>query len=93
MKKLMIAALLLLAGPALADTNVNGYFRKNGTYVQPYTRSSPNSDRSDNYGRAPKQDNNVYSSPYNRDSDHDGVSNQFDQDDNNNGVNDNLERR
>lgn len=27
----------------------NGYYRSNGTYVQPYYRTSPNSSRFDNY--------------------------------------------
>jgi len=31
------------------DTYVNGYFRANGTYVQPHYRSAPNRSRLDNY--------------------------------------------
>ena len=31
------------------DTSVSGHFRKDGTYVQPSHRSSPNSTRLDNY--------------------------------------------
>lgn len=34
---------------AAKDTAVRGHFRKDGTYVQPYHRSSPNSTRLDNY--------------------------------------------
>ena len=34
---------------ALADKHVNGYTRKDGTYVQPYTRSTPDSNFSNNY--------------------------------------------
>lgn len=34
---------------AQADTYVNGYFRKNGTYVQPHYRTSPNGTTLDNY--------------------------------------------
>ena len=53
MKKLMLAAGLLIAtvsaSPALADEYVNGYYRNNGTYVQPYYRSSPNGNPYDNY--------------------------------------------
>ena len=41
--------LALIAGTSIADTNVGGYVRKDGTYVAPYTRSSPNSTNHDNY--------------------------------------------
>ncbi|MEW6429574.1 MAG: hypothetical protein AB1568_16255 [Thermodesulfobacteriota bacterium] len=34
---------------AAADEFVNGYFRKDGTYVQPHFRSEPNQYRYDNY--------------------------------------------
>lgn len=37
------------AGTAFADEHVNGYYRGNGTYVAPYTRSSPNGTVTDNY--------------------------------------------
>tara|TARA_B100000886_G_C20170492_1_gene385844 strand:- start:241 stop:567 length:327 start_codon:yes stop_codon:yes gene_type:complete len=32
-----------------ADVNVNGYYRSNGTFVQPHRRSSPNNSLYDNY--------------------------------------------
>ena len=32
-----------------AQTHANGYYRSNGIYVQPHTRSSPNSTNHDNY--------------------------------------------
>lgn len=35
--------------PAYAYVSVRGYYRSNGTYVQPYVRSSPNSLKYDNY--------------------------------------------
>jgi hypothetical protein len=35
--------------PSFADTHVRGYFRKNGTYVAPHYRSSPNSTKLDNW--------------------------------------------
>ncbi len=43
--------LILILAPsyAYADQSVNGYYRKDGTYVQPYTRSSPNNTVTDNY--------------------------------------------
>ncbi len=33
----------------LAQVNVNGYYRSNGTYVQPYQRTAPDGVRSNNY--------------------------------------------
>ena len=33
-----------------ADQNVNGYIRRDGTYVAPYTRSNPDQYRYNNYG-------------------------------------------
>jgi hypothetical protein len=34
---------------ALAQTHVNGYYRTDGTYVQPHWRSSPNNTAYDNW--------------------------------------------
>jgi len=46
----VIGALVLAALPASArDVYVNGYYRNNGTYVQPYHRTSPNNTIYDNY--------------------------------------------
>lgn len=50
MKKIIAVAMIMVAPIALADTQVEGYYRKDGTYVQPHTRSSPNQNRYDNYG-------------------------------------------
>jgi opacity protein-like surface antigen len=52
MKRLLIAAVLMLglAAPAFAgDVYVRGYTKKDGTYVAPHYRSSPNSTTSDNW--------------------------------------------
>ena len=49
MKLIMAILALLLTVNALADTRVNGYTRKDGTYVQPHYRSSSNSNSYDNY--------------------------------------------
>jgi hypothetical protein len=51
MKKLALLLLItLLAIPALAQAgHVNGYYRSNGTYVEPYERSDPNGTVQDNY--------------------------------------------
>src|SRR5437899_757879 len=42
-------ALVVAPFAASAYTSVRGYYRSNGTYVQPYVRSSPNALRYDNY--------------------------------------------
>lgn len=49
----------MLASQAFADTFVNGYYRKDGTYVQPHYRTDSNSVKYDNYS---SQGN---SNPYN----------------------------
>lgn len=49
MKTILAAAALILATPAVADTWVNGYTRQDGTYVAPHYRSSPDSNRYNNY--------------------------------------------
>ena len=40
---------MCLSSLAIADVQVKGYFRSNGTYVQPHYRSSPNSTGLDNF--------------------------------------------
>ena len=40
---------LAFSTAASADEYVNGYYRSNGTYVQPHYRSSPNGTTLDNY--------------------------------------------
>jgi hypothetical protein len=44
-----LIALLCICSSSLADVYVSGYTKNNGTYVQPYYRSSPNSSQYDNY--------------------------------------------
>jgi hypothetical protein len=48
MKRLILIA-ALFAVPATAQVQVDGYYRRDGTYVPPHTRSSPNSTKLDNY--------------------------------------------
>lgn len=45
----LAAALLCFAGHAMSQVRVKGYFKKDGTYVAPHVRSSPNSTPTDNY--------------------------------------------
>lgn len=44
-----VIAALLLPATVSAQVHVRGYVNKNGTYVAPYYRSSPNSTPLDNY--------------------------------------------
>ena len=49
--KILIAFALFAASivGALAQTHVHGYYRTDGTYVQPHWRSSPNNTTYDNW--------------------------------------------
>lgn len=50
MKTIIALALVAaFATPALADQYVRGYTRSDGTYVQPYHRSSPDGNPYNNY--------------------------------------------
>jgi len=97
MKTLFLALFLIgiMVSSAFAkDAYVNGYYRKDGTYVQPYVRSSPDTFKWNNYGSKSNSGSSSYgySNPYNRDSDKDGIYNQYDIDDNNNGKLDDWEK-
>ena len=80
---LIIPLLLLFTNIAYAGW-VNGYYRKDGTYVSGHYRSNPNSTKSDNYG--PSKSKEDYYNPYGRDNDNDGIPNIYDYDDDNDGV-------
>ncbi|MET0533053.1 MAG: hypothetical protein ABW171_02410 [Steroidobacter sp.] len=53
--KQIIRGMLVTMGCALAfcswgdSTNVNGYFKKDGTYVPPHVRTTPNDSKLDNW--------------------------------------------
>lgn len=50
MKKLLfIIAILFTTTLSFAQVSVRGYYRSNGTYVQPHQRTAPNYTRNDNY--------------------------------------------
>lgn len=51
MKKLLavFCVSLAFASVASAQVHVDGYYRSNGTYVEPHYRSSPNGTVTDNY--------------------------------------------
>jgi hypothetical protein len=46
---LAVTFFFLLSTAVYADEYVHGYYRSNGTYVQPYTRSSPDNTVTNNY--------------------------------------------
>ena len=46
---LVIIGILVFSTPSYAYVSVKGYYRSNGTYVQPYVRSNPNALKYDNY--------------------------------------------
>jgi hypothetical protein len=52
---IVVALLLGLFVPALAgdDVYVNGYYRRDGTYVQPHMRSAPDSSYNNNWSTSP----------------------------------------
>jgi hypothetical protein len=91
MKRLVILAAILTNTTAFADTHVSGHTRSDGTYVQGYTRSSPDAQRSNNYNSqtngghqrdeyssgtgATNKSNGSYGA---RDNDRDGVYNPYD---------------
>lgn len=94
MKALLVVFVVLVIPSISIAEWVNGYTRRDGSYVQGYERSPRNNQKWDNYGSKSSNDKGYgYSSPYSRDSDKDGISNQYDLDDNNNGVADDYEKR
>lgn len=46
-------SLALAVTPAVAQTNVSGYVRKDGVYVAPHVRTAPNNTNTDNYSTKP----------------------------------------
>lgn len=94
MKVALLALAAFITLESHAQTHVRGYFRSNGTYVQPHIRSAPDSSKWNNYGSSSSSSFHLpgsYSSPSFRDSDKDGISNQYDSDDDNDGVMDDQE--
>ena len=49
MKKLLILLSLMVASVASAQVHVNGYTKKDGTYVAPHNRTAPDQTISNNY--------------------------------------------
>jgi len=78
-----------------AQVHVKGYTRKDGTYVAPHIRSSPDAYKWNNYGPSSSSPNYLgkghVTAPSTRDHDGDGVANMFDYDDDNDGTNDDFD--
>lgn len=49
MKTALLVLAVLFSTQAFADKSVRGYVKKDGTYVQPHMKSSPNQFKFDNY--------------------------------------------
>ncbi len=51
MRKIVLAALVLVSAPAFAQQShtVSGYVRKDGTYVAPHQQTNPNETKQDNW--------------------------------------------
>ena len=47
--KYLIFSFLFVSNLGFADTHVNGYYRKDGTYVQPYVRSTSDGNAYNNF--------------------------------------------
>jgi hypothetical protein len=66
------------------DVYVGGYYRKDGTYVRPHVRSSPDGYKWNNYG--PSRNSGELMNPRSRDYDGDGIPNYLDRDSDNDGT-------
>ncbi|MEH0862271.1 hypothetical protein [Halobacteriovorax sp. DPLXC-1] len=92
MMKLLI--LILIGNTIIAGTTwVNGYTRKDGTYVRGHYRSTPDNTKTNNLGRGRYNDSSygTYNEAVTRDDDNDGIYNQFDNDDDNDGISDDFD--
>lgn len=77
-----LAILLCSVTDSIAkDVYVKGHTRKDGTYVRPHIRSSPDAYKWNNYG--PSRNDSELLNPKLRDNDSDGVPNYLDRDDDN----------
>ena len=94
MKTLSLILISFLSFNTLArDVYVDGYIRSDGTYVSPHVRSAPDSSKWNNYGRPSTEDRQEQQADiFQRDYDNDGMFNQYDYDDDNDGTLDDYER-
>jgi hypothetical protein len=91
-KTITIIVLFLFSFSSIAiagDVYVDGYYRDDGTYVEPHIRSSPDNTKTNNYG--PSQNDFERMNPRTRDYDNDGISNYNDLDSDNDGYHDDFD--
>ena len=60
MKQILIILITLISNISFGQVHVRGYFRSNGTYVQPHERTRPNSTITDNYSYQGNYNPNTY---------------------------------
>jgi hypothetical protein len=82
---------IILCHAQARDVHVKGYYKRDGTYVRPHIRSSPDSYKWNNYG--PSNSDVELMNPRLRDKDNDGVPNYNDIDDDNDGLHDDIDTR
>ena len=50
---MLASVFIIISGTAFADVSVRGYYRSNGTYVQPHYRSNPDGHSYNNWSTYP----------------------------------------
>jgi len=50
---MLASVFIIISGTAFADVSVRGYYRSNGTYVQPHYRSNPDGNVYNNWSTYP----------------------------------------
>lgn len=87
---LLVAWVLVLSSICYSkDVYIEGYYRKDGTYVRPHYRSSPDKYKWNNYG--PSKSDRELLNPNLRDNDKDGIPNRYDIDDDNDSIYDDYD--
>lgn len=87
---LLLGWLLVLSSICYSkDVYIKGYYRKDGTYVRPHYRSSPDKYKWNNYG--PSKSDQELLNPNLRDNDRDGIPNRYDIDDDNDSIYDDYD--
>jgi len=92
MKKVLLLLVWLLVLSSICyskDVYIEGYYRKDGTYVRPHYRSSPDKYKWNNYG--PSKSDQELLNPNLRDNDRDGIPNRYDIDDDNDSIYDDYD--
>ncbi|MBW2063349.1 MAG: hypothetical protein JRJ03_00310 [Deltaproteobacteria bacterium] len=87
---ILICTIFFSALALAKDVYVKGYYRKDGTYVRPHIRSSPDRYRWNNYG--PSRNFQELMNPRTRDYDQDGIPNYLDTDSDNDSILDDNDR-